>query len=92
MTFHLFPVMINIAACALIILRLIAFPRNGRRHKPTFSILAWLLAVSCCMVIVSLLLGYFRLADWAEVVINCIFCISINLASGNLSTLLRFKD
>ncbi|EGH2839144.1 phage holin family protein [Salmonella enterica] len=54
MTLHIFPVLINVIACALIILRLITFTRNRRRHKPTMSTLAWLLAVSCCMVIVSL--------------------------------------
>ncbi|EBZ0491438.1 phage holin family protein [Salmonella enterica subsp. enterica serovar Infantis] len=87
----LMPTAINIVACTLIIIRVIIWRRNGHRYKPGISVLAWLLAVSCFLIVFSLLLGYYRLTDWAETLINCLFCISINLSSGNLSHFLRTK-
>lgn len=92
MTIQIVPVIINIVLCALIIVRVIIFRRKKCRYKPGVSLLAWLLAVSCCMVIISLLSGIYQLAGWAEIIINCVFCISIYLASGNLSNLLKSKD
>lgn len=92
MTFKLVPIIMNTTICSLIIARVFIFRRGQCRYKMKFSLLAWLLTVSCGIVIISLLSGRYQLADWAEIVINFVFCISIYLASGNLSNLFQKKD
>ncbi|EAA5259347.1 phage holin family protein [Salmonella enterica subsp. enterica] len=91
MILRILPVVTNVVLCTLIIVRIISFRRNNCRYKPAISWLAWLLTVSCGIVIFALLSGFYKLADWAEIIINCLFCISLYLSSGNIANILKSK-
>lgn len=80
---------INMLSCLLIMVRIITWKNNGSRFKPLISFIEWLLLTSCMMLIVSLILGYYRLAESSEVVINIILCIAIFYSSGNIAKLFK---
>lgn len=86
MTLKLLPIIMNVTLCSLIIARVLIFRKGQCRYKMGFSLLAWLLTVSCGIVIISLLSGHYQLADWAEIVINFVFCICIHLGKVRTSS------
>jgi len=91
MTISLFPIILNVVFCILIIFRIVIWRRNGKRYRPFISLLAWLLVVSCAAVIMSLLSGYYRVADWAETLINGLLCTAVYYSSGNIAHLFKFR-
>ena len=80
---------INMLTCLLIVIRIITWRNTGSRYKPLISFIAWLLLTSCMTLIVSLYLGYYRLAESSEVIINIILCVAVYVSSGNLSKLFK---
>lgn len=81
--------MLNALICALIAARLIAFRRHGATFRPWASRLAYLLIVITASVPLRALFGTYRYADFSEVSINAILCISVFAVRGNIMELFR---
>lgn len=80
---------LNALFCALIAARLLAFRRCGATFRPWASRLAYVLIVVTASVPIRAVFGLYSHADFSEVAINAILCISIFAVRGNIMELFR---
>lgn len=85
--FNEYLVLINTISCMLIVLRLLAFSKKGKRHRPVAAWFAWLLIVACGSVVIHSLTGQYARGNWGETLINVALCISVLSARGNVMRL-----
>ena len=91
MNFQLLDTYINIMIFLFIIFRIITWRRFSSPHKPFFSWVAWLLCMCSLIIIICLILGHYKIAEWAETVINLTLCISLYYSDGNVANLFKVK-
>lgn len=77
----------NVIVCSLIILRVLAYRKNGAKHNTRAAWFAWVLLVACFAVIVRTLTGSYLNIDWAELLINISFLWALMVAKGNVNKL-----
>lgn len=80
-------VLIDTASCLLILLRLLAFSKKGKQHRPVAAWLAWLLIVACGSVVICSLTGQHVHGNWGETLINVALCLAVFSARGNVMRL-----
>lgn len=78
---------LNIVVAFLIIIRIVFFSSSEIDSHPLYLWGTWILAVSCCALIVWTYLGYATLAEFSEVTVNIFTCIAIYSFDGDLSRL-----
>ena len=90
--FNDYLVLIDTLSCLLIVLRLLAFRKQGRRHRPVAAWLAWLLIVACGSVVIRSLTGLHVRGNWGETLINVALCMAVFGARGNVMRLTLARE
>ncbi len=91
MNIQLLSTSMNIMIFILMIFRIITWRRLTSRHKPLYSWIAWLLCMCGFIIITCLILGHYRVAEWAETLINAVLCCSLFYNGGNIADLFKEK-
>jgi len=78
---------IDVAICAAIALRLMAFSKAGRTHKPAISWIAAGLILFYGNFLLLWLFGHYHASGWPVVIANALICIAVFAARGNVARL-----
>ena len=78
--------LVNVIICAVIVVLLMFYRKNGARHRPLISWLAYLLVLVYASVPFRYLFGYYD-ASWLVVTVNLIICVAMLKARGNVARL-----
>jgi len=78
---------IDVAICAAIALRLMAFSKTGRTHKPAISWIAAGLILFYGNFLLLWLFGHYHASGWPVVVVNGLICTAVFMARGNVARL-----
>lgn len=79
--------MINAAICAVIVLVLMFYQREGARHRPLISLTAYFAVLVYASVPFRYLFGLYHESHWSVVLVNVIICAAVLLARGNVARL-----
>ncbi|PPE61927.1 hypothetical protein F157LOC_00761 [Pectobacterium brasiliense] len=79
--------LVNVIICAVIVVLLMFYRKNGARHRPLISWLAYLLVLVYASVPFRYLFGYYD-AGWLVVIANMFICAAILRARGNVARLI----
>ncbi|MCU1787504.1 phage holin family protein [Pectobacterium polaris] len=79
--------LVNVIICAVIVVLLMFYRKNGARHRPLISWLAYLLILVYASVPFRYLFGYYD-AGWLVVAVNLIICAAMLKARGNVARLI----
>ncbi|WP_261877663.1 phage holin family protein [Pectobacterium carotovorum] len=79
--------LVNVIICAVIVVLLMFYRKNGARHRPLISWLAYLLVLVYASVPFRYLFGYYD-ANWLVVIVNLIICVAMLRARGNVARLI----
>jgi hypothetical protein len=85
--FQDYMLLIDTVSCLLIVLRLLAFSKKGKPHRPVAAWFAWLLIVACGSVVIRALSGLHVPGNWGETLINVALCLAVFSARGNVMSL-----
>lgn len=80
-------ILIDTASCLLIVLRLLAFCKKGKQHRPVAAWLAWLLIVACGSVVIRSLTGLHIRGYLGETLTHVALCLAVFGARGNVMRL-----
>ncbi|HHN9986134.1 TPA: phage holin family protein [Escherichia coli] len=83
---------LNAFICALIVLVLLAYQRNGAGYCWKSSFCAWLLMVACGSVTILILTGVYRHPGIPETVINIALLVAVWGARGNVTQLTNRRE
>ncbi|MHA6636578.1 phage holin family protein [Citrobacter farmeri] len=81
--------MINALICAVIVLVLMFYQRNGARHRPMISMLAYFVVLVYGSIPFRYLFGLYQESHWMVVIVNLIICAIVLRARGNLARLIN---
>ena len=81
--------MINALICAVIVLVLMFYQRDGARHRPMISMLAYLVVLIYASIPFRYLFGLYQESHWMVVIVNLIICAIVLRARGNLARLIN---
>lgn len=75
---------IDVAICAVIVLRLVFYRRRGARYRPVASMVAYLIAVAASWVPILAIAGYLPPPELASVVLHGVLAAALLAARGNV--------
>ncbi|WP_278496165.1 phage holin family protein [Pantoea vagans] len=81
---------IDVAICAATALRLMAFSKAGRTHKPCFSWVAAGLILFYANFGLLWLFGQYRASGWPVVIVNALICAAVFAVRGNVARIVSF--
>lgn len=81
-------VLVNVAVCSSIVLRLMLFRKPGARHEWWASWLAYMIVLSYASVPFRYFFDHYEHTSWAAVMINLIICAAVFRSKGNVARLL----
>lgn len=74
------------AVVGLVVALLIYFyERNGARHKPFISLLAWLAMIALISIPVRVWFGNYTVVDRSEVIVNVVLLVVMINSRGNIT-------
>lgn len=79
--------MVNAGICAVIVLVLMFYQREGARHRPTISLLAYFVVLVYASVPFRYLFGLYQESHWMVVIVNLLICAAVLWARGNVARL-----
>lgn len=80
--------MINAGICAVIVLALMFYQRDGARHRPIVSLLAYFTVLVYASIPFRYLFGLYQESHWMVVIINILICAAVLWARGNVARLI----
>ncbi|HCL5922064.1 TPA: phage holin family protein [Citrobacter amalonaticus] len=80
--------MINASICAVIVLVLMFYQRDGARHRPMISMLAYFGVLIYASIPFRYLFGLYHESHWMVVIVNLVICAIVLRARGNLARLI----
>lgn len=83
---------LNAFTCALIVLVLLTYQRNGANYCWKTSFGAWLLMVACGSVTILILAGVYRVPSIPETVINIALLVTVWGVRGNISRMVNRRE
>lgn len=81
---------IDVAICAAIALRLMAFSKTGRTHKRGISWIAAGLILFYGNFGLLWLFGYYHASGWPVVITNALICAAVFAARGNVARIVSY--
>ncbi|MDX7511480.1 phage holin family protein [Citrobacter sp. S39] len=79
--------MANAGICAVIVLVLMFYQREGERHRPAISLLAYFVVLVYASVPFRYLFGLYQESHWMVVIVNLLICAAVLWARGNVARL-----
>lgn len=79
--------MVNAGICAVIVLVLMFYQREGVRHRPAISLLAYFVVLVYASVPFRYLFGLYQESHWMVVIVNLLICAAVLWARGNVARL-----
>ncbi|HEM7926905.1 TPA: phage holin family protein [Citrobacter farmeri] len=80
--------MINALICAVIVLVLMFYQRDGARHRPMVSMLAYFVVLVYASIPFRYLFGLYQESHWMVVIVNLLICGAVLWARGNVARLI----
>jgi len=80
--------LVNAVVCAVIVLVLMFYRREGARHRPIISVLAYLIVLVYASVPFRYLFGLYDTSHWLVVVVNLTICAAILRSRGNVARII----
>lgn len=80
--------MVNAGICAVIVLVLMLYQREGARHRPAISLLAYFSVLVYASVPFRYLFGLYNESHWFVVLVNVLICAAVVWARGNVARLI----
>lgn len=77
----------NAVICAVIVLALMFYQRDGARHRPGISVLAYLMVLVYASIPFRFLFGLYESSHWLVVLANILICAAVLWARGNVARL-----
>ncbi|HCJ7723613.1 TPA: phage holin family protein [Citrobacter freundii] len=81
--------MVNAGVCAVIVLVLMFYQREGTRHRPVISLLAYFVVLVYASVPLRYLFGLYHDSHWLVVIVNLLICAAVLRARGNVARLIN---
>ena len=81
--------MINALICGVIVLVLMFYQRDGARHRPVISLLAYFVVLVYASVPLRYLFGLYHDSHWLVVIVNLLICAAVLRARGNVASLIN---
>jgi uncharacterized protein YhhL (DUF1145 family) len=81
--------LVQLLACAVIVLRLLTFRRGLSRHRHGIAWVAWLLVVACTATAVKLVCGIRPPPGPLEALLTVVMAVLVLIHRGNLAHVLR---
>lgn len=78
----------NAVICVVIVGALMFYRRNGSRHRPLVSHLAWLAVLAYASVPFAYLCGLYAESHWMVALVNLITCVVVLRSRGNVARLI----
>lgn len=85
MTWQLLLMDANAIVCLLIMVRLMFFRKEGKRHRLSVAVLAYLVILAAGFNAFNILLGHYVQVNLGDLLLNSVICMSVWLARGNLA-------
>ncbi|EOZ4422645.1 phage holin family protein [Escherichia coli] len=79
----------NAVVCMAIVMRLMFFSKTGRKHRPGYAWMAYLLILAAGFTAFRILLGHYVYVDPGELFLNLAICAAVWRAKGNLAKVVR---
>ncbi|HDS6906944.1 TPA: phage holin family protein [Klebsiella oxytoca] len=80
--------LVNAVICAVIVLILMFYRRDGARHRPGISIIAYLMVLVYASIPFRFLFGLYESANWLVVLGNILICAAVLWFRGNVARLI----
>ena len=80
--------MVNAAICAVIVVFLMFYQREGARHRPLISLMAYFSVLVYASVPFRYLFGLYNESHWFVVLVNVLICGAVVWARGNVARLI----
>ncbi|MEC5643514.1 phage holin family protein [Citrobacter koseri] len=81
--------LLNSITCAVIVLVLMFYQRDGARHRPIVSLLAYFTVLVYASIPFRYLFGLYQESHWMVVIINILICAAVLWARGNVARLIN---
>jgi len=81
---------IDVAICAAIALRLMAFSKTGRTHKPGITWIAAGLIVFYGNFVLLWVFGHYYASGWPVVIAKALICAAVFAAKGNVARIVSY--
>ena len=78
----------NVIICTVIVVLLMFYRRNGARHRPVVSRLAYMIVLAYAIIPFRYLFGDYHDAHWLVVLVNLVICAAVLRARGNVARLI----
>ena len=85
MTWQLLLMDANAIVCLLIMVRLMFFRKEGKRHRLSVAVLAYLVILAAGFNAFNILLGHYVQVNLGDLLLNSGICMAVWLARGNLA-------
>ncbi|WP_395263264.1 phage holin family protein [Enterobacter hormaechei subsp. xiangfangensis] len=85
MTWQLLLMDANAIVCLLIMVRLMFFRKEGKRHRLSVAVLAYLVILAAGFNAFNILLGHYVQVNLGDLLLNSVICMAVWLAHGNLA-------
>ena len=85
MTWQLLLMDANAIVCLLIMVRLMFFRKEGKRHRLSVAVLAYLVILAAGFNAFNILLGHYVQVNLGDLLLNSVICMAVWLARGNLA-------
>lgn len=80
--------LVNAAICAVIVLVLMFYRREGARHRPIISVLAYVIVLVYASVPFRYLFGLYDTSHWLVVIVNIAICAVVLRSRGNVARII----
>lgn len=80
---------VNAVICAVIVLILMFYRRDGARHRRGVSILAYLMVLVYASIPFRFLFGLYESSHWLVVLANIFICVAMLRVRGNVARLIE---
>ncbi|HEO9146104.1 TPA: phage holin family protein [Enterobacter asburiae] len=79
--------MFNAIICGVIVIALMLYQRDGARHRPMISMMAYFTVLVYASVPFRYLFGLYHESHWVVVLANILICAAVLWARGNIARL-----
>ena len=80
--------LVNAVICAVIVLILMFYQRDGARHRPGVSIIAYLMVLVYASIPFRFLFGLYESTNWLVVLGNMLICGAVLWFRGNVARMI----
>jgi hypothetical protein len=77
--------MVNAVICAVIVVVLMFYRREGAKHRPVISLMAYFTVLVYASVPFRYLFGLYHESHWFVVLANILICAAVLWARGNVA-------